>query len=81
MTNGTRRRLAGWAVAAAVSLLPQLLPAQGLNQRIFRVVDLEKMFEIHGRMLAFSPCKSINCSKSTALAPVNPAVGLFATNG
>jgi hypothetical protein len=36
--------------------LPEFKTGQGCNQRIFRVVDLEKMFEIHGRMLAFSPC-------------------------
>jgi hypothetical protein len=36
--------------------LPEFLAAEWGDQRIFRVVDLEKMFEIHGRMLAFSPC-------------------------
>jgi hypothetical protein len=28
--------------------LPELVAVQGFDQRIFRVVDLDEMFEIHG---------------------------------
>src|SRR5574343_1024096 len=53
--------------------LPDLRPLHGFDERILQVVDLDKVFEFHGPMLAFSPCNSNESCNNTALVRARAA--------
>src|SRR5574343_949395 len=75
------RQERGGILDAVEQALPDLVTAQGFEQRVLQIVDLDEVFEIHGPMLASHPCNSNESSRNMASARARAAGAGSITSG